>query len=34
MSLNKCILIGHIGNDFELKQTETTGMSVVKVRDH
>lgn len=32
MSLPTCLLIGHIGNDVELKQTETTGMSIVNFR--
>lgn len=32
MSLHTCLLTGYIGNDVELKQTETTGMSVVNFR--
>lgn len=31
MSLNRVILIGHVGNDFELKQTDN-GTSVVNFR--
>jgi single-stranded DNA-binding protein len=32
MSLHPCLLLGHIGNDVELKQTKTTGMAVVNFR--